>query len=110
MTAPPKVDGVPRPVRRSPREHVPSGTWPDADTDGDPAAWAAQGFCRQLAAAIGGRSLRDVEAATGVDHDTVARILRGDTWPDIATLARLEHGLGVDLWPGLTGFRPDVTQ
>ncbi|MEO6627003.1 MAG: helix-turn-helix transcriptional regulator [Aquihabitans sp.] len=89
-----------RPSRRSPRAHVVSGEWPEAQLDGDPAANAAQGFVARLAVAVGELSLRGVEAATGVDHDTVARILRGDTWPDIATVAHLEHGLNVDLWPG----------
>ncbi len=89
-----------RPRRPAPRAHVTSGDWPAAQLDGDPAAEAAQEFVVRLAAAAGERSLRGVEAATGVDHDTVARILRGDTWPDMATLAHLEHGLGADLWPG----------
>lgn len=77
-----------------------SGEWPAAKLDGDPAAEAAQQFVARLVAAAGTLSLRGVEAATGVDHDTVARILKGDVWPDIATVANLEHGLGVDLWPG----------
>jgi transcriptional regulator with XRE-family HTH domain len=79
---------------------VVSGEWPAAKLDGDPAAEAAQQFVARLARATGELSLRSVEAATGVDHDTVARILRGDTWPDIATVANLEHGLEADLWPG----------
>lgn len=89
-----------RPRRSAPRAHVVSGDWPTAQLDGDPAAEAAQEFTVRLAAAAGALSLRGVEAATGVDHDTVARILRGDTWPDIATVANLEHGLEADLWPG----------
>lgn len=89
-----------RPHRLPPRAHRVSGEWPTAQLDGDPAAEAAQEFVVRLAAAAGERSLRAVEAATGVDHDTVARILRGATWPDIATVANLEHGLKADLWPG----------
>lgn len=89
-----------RPYRLAPRAHVESGEWPAAQLDGDPAAQVAQRLASRLAAAVDGRSLRAVERATGVDHDTVARILRGDTWPDIATVAHLEHGLGADLWPG----------
>ncbi len=92
-----------RPSRKPPRDHVVSGDWPTAQLDGDPAAEAAQQFVARLAAAAAALSLRGVEAVTGVDHDTVARILRGDTWPDIATLANLEHGLAVDLWPGRIG-------
>lgn len=89
-----------RPRRRPPRAHVTSGDWPTAKLDGDAAAEAAQAFVVRLAAATGELSLRGVESATGVDHTTVARILSGDTWPDMATVAHLEHGLGADLWPG----------
>ncbi len=89
-----------RPRRPAPRAHVVSGDWPSAQLDGDQAAEAAQEFVVRLAAAAGELSLRGVEVATGVDHDTVARILRGDTWPDMATVAHLELGLGTDLWPG----------
>ena len=47
----------------------------------------------------GGRSGRSRERPAWTTN-TVARILRGETWPDIATVAHLEHGLGADLWPG----------
>ena len=90
---------MPRPRRRPPRAHVVGGEWPAAQLDGDAAAVAAQQFVANLAAATVGMSLRAVEAVTGVDHDTVARVLRGDTWPDMATVANLEHGLGKKLWP-----------
>lgn len=89
-----------RPSRPSPRAHVVSGEWPEAKLDGDPAAEVAQRLAARLKAAAGEMSLREVEAATGADHDTIARVLRGDTWPDIATVAHLEHGLSADLWPG----------
>ena len=28
------------------------------------------------------------------------RILAGEAWPDLATIAKIERGLGEDLWPG----------
>ncbi len=89
-----------RPRRRPPRAHVTLGDWPLAQLDGDAAAEAAQEFVVRLTAAAGEASLRGVEAATGVDHTTVARILSGETWPDMATVAHLERGLDADLWPG----------
>jgi transcriptional regulator with XRE-family HTH domain len=52
-----------------------------------------------LRAALNGMSLRQAQAVTGVDHTTIAAILNGTTWPDLHTLARLEHGFGADLWP-----------
>lgn len=44
-------------------------------------------------------SLRGVETETGVDHDTVRRIVAGQVWADTWTVARLEDGLHVQLWP-----------
>jgi transcriptional regulator with XRE-family HTH domain len=68
----------------------------------DPAAVVAQKLVLRLHVACEGLSLRDVERSTGIDHATVARVLAGETWPDLETIARLEHGLGVALWPDPT--------
>lgn len=54
---------------------------------------------RRLAAAVDGRSLRDVAAEADLDHTTLWAVLRGDRWPDLVTLAKLESALGVRLWP-----------
>jgi transcriptional regulator with XRE-family HTH domain len=45
-----------------------------------------------------GFSGRQTAALCGVDQRTVSRVLTGTSYPDIATLARLEAGLGVPLW------------
>jgi transcriptional regulator with XRE-family HTH domain len=47
-----------------------------------------------------GRSLRSVAEAAGIDHTTLLGLLRGRSWPDLVTIAKLEFGLGRDLWPG----------
>ena len=56
-------------------------------------------------------SLRAAKTATGVDHTTIAAILHGTVWPDLHTIARLEHGLATDLWPqgAATGTAPGGT-
>lgn len=51
-------------------------------------------------AAIGERSVRAAARDAGLDHTTLLSVLHGRSWPDLATVARLESGLGVDLWPG----------
>jgi len=56
-----------------------------------------------LRAALDGMSLRQANRLTGVDHTTIAAILNGTVWPDLHTLARLEHGLNARLWPHTTG-------
>jgi transcriptional regulator with XRE-family HTH domain len=54
---------------------------------------------------IGTRSIRSVAEVTGVDHTTLLGLLRGRSWPDLVTIARLEQGLAADLWPGRAGSR-----
>ena len=90
---------VARPHRKTPAEHFPDGAWPDGATD-DPAARVAAAFASRLRTAAAGRSYRQLEAVTGVDHTAIAKTLTGATWPDLATIAKLEHGLDTDLWPG----------
>ena len=90
---------VARPRRKTPAEHFAAGAWPDGTTD-DPAARAAAAFVSRLRTAAAGRSYRQLEAVTGVDHTAIAKTLAGATWPDLATIAKLEHGLDTDLWPG----------
>lgn len=86
-----------RPSRNLPN-HEAGSTWPDERLDDAPSEVARQ-LALNLRTAMGRRSTRGVRSATGVDHTTVADILKGTTWPDLNTIARLEHGLGVDLWP-----------
>ncbi len=76
-----------------------SPDWPEAPCD-DPAAEIARRLAARLRSALDGQSLRAAKAVTGVDHTTIAAILNGTTWPDLATIARLEAGLHTDLWPG----------
>lgn len=55
-----------------------------------------------LRKAIGDRSVREVGVTCGVAYNSVRSILFGAGWPDIRTVALLEAGLGVDLWPSGT--------
>jgi len=66
----------------------------------DPIGEVARQFALNLRRAIGDRSLRAAAQATGVDHSTIQAILQGRTWPDLFTMAKLENGLEIDLWPG----------
>jgi transcriptional regulator with XRE-family HTH domain len=61
----------------------------------------ARQFVLNLKAAIGDQSNRAVERLAGVNDDTIAAILQGETWPDLDIIARLEKAFGVVLWPGL---------
>ena len=92
----------PRPKRLTPGEYADSFPLEPID---DPAAEVARQLVLNLIAAIGARSLREVGVATGVDRTAVSELIAGRSWPDIATLARLEVGLGVALWPPFTRAR-----
>jgi hypothetical protein len=83
--------------RERPFQLVP-GPWPETPS-ADPIAELARRFSLNVAAAVGDRSLRSVSRITGVGHNTLANILAGRIWPDFATIARLELGLNVALWP-----------
>ncbi len=63
-----------------------------------PEAHLVAGIARRLRDTIGARSLRSVAAAAGVSVGTVSSLLSGRTWGDVVTVARLEQGLGVELW------------
>jgi len=86
-----------RPARPAPRELAEG--WPDSGST-DVVGEVARQFAVNVQAAIGDRSVRAVARDAGLDHTTLLAVLHGRSWPDLATVARLESGLGVDLWPG----------
>ena len=72
--------------------------WPDVPSD-DPVGEVARKFAINVRDAVGNRSLRSVAEASGLTHVTLLNILGGKVWPDLSTIALLENGLGVQLWP-----------
>jgi transcriptional regulator with XRE-family HTH domain len=89
---------MPRPTRTPPRSRTPD--WPSVPAV-DRSGEVARLFALNVKAAIGERSLRAAADVTGVDHSTILSILQGRVWPDLETIAKLEAGFGVVLWPGL---------
>ena len=87
-----------RDVQHAPRAYA-NGAWPHAPTSGPPEAEVARQIAMRLIDVIGDRSFRDVATIVGVSHTTLSAIAAGRRWPDIATVARLEHALECDLWP-----------
>lgn len=53
----------------------------------------------RLRDAVAGKRLRQIAAASGVPHSVIRDVLLGNTWPEADTIARLEDGLDVPLWP-----------
>ena len=90
-----------RTSRKTPVELAPA-PWPEVPSP-DPIGEVGRQIAIRLRAAIGTRTLRAVASSIGMNHSTLVGILDGTSWPDAETLARLEHGLGVDIWPGRQG-------
>ncbi len=89
-----------RPHRSHPRERV--ADWPNVPAV-EPAGEVARLFARNVQLAIGDRTLREASDMVGVHFSTLAKIVNGSVWPDLETIAKLEYGFGVDLWPGRAG-------
>lgn len=99
MLAAPYSYGMGRPARLLPAQ-LAGVPWPDVPAD-DPLAEVARQFVSNVRAAMDGRSIRAVAAECGIGNVTLSNVLAGKAWPDLATIARLERGLGAELWPGL---------
>jgi transcriptional regulator with XRE-family HTH domain len=85
----------------APAAYVAAGAWPYARLSGPRIAVYAQLFARRVAAAIDGRTLREVARAAGISHSTLLAVILGQRWPDMVTIARLEDSLETELWPGV---------
>ena len=94
----PYAEFMARTSRKTPVELAPA-PWPEVPSL-DPVGEVGRQISIRLRAAIGTRTLRAVASSIGMNHSTLVGILDGTSWPDAETLARLEHGLGVDIWPG----------
>jgi ribosome-binding protein aMBF1 (putative translation factor) len=86
-----------RPSRTPPWERTDS--WPETASS-DPSGETARRFALNVRDALGGLSLRAAQDKTGVDRATIHSIINGLAWPDLDTIAKLEHGFGITLWPG----------
>jgi len=89
---------MPRPTRATPEELAPA-PFPSERSE-DPAVEVARLFAIALKAQTDATSVRAVAEAAGLNHATLLAIIKGRTWPDMLTIAKLESSLGVDLWPG----------
>ncbi|MGV9383523.1 helix-turn-helix domain-containing protein [Nonomuraea sp. NPDC003707] len=89
---------------QAPNTYIARGDWPTADLvpDAPPGAHYAQEIARRLQAARGERGLSQQALAdmAGLGQRTISRVLYGDVYCDVATLARLETALQISLYPG----------
>ncbi|MFJ9521811.1 helix-turn-helix domain-containing protein [Kitasatospora sp. NPDC101801] len=93
---------------------------PPRDLTEDPEAWphlasadvgaeAVRVIAGRLARALAERrlSLRQAAAGSGVNRQVIADLLAGRSWPDVATVARLEAFTSTRLWPIGIGVERD---
>ncbi|WP_162794667.1 helix-turn-helix domain-containing protein [Nonomuraea lactucae] len=75
--------------------------WPHADLARHPAAAVVQAIAAALAGILAERrlSLLGLATASGVNRQSIADLLAGRSWPDVATIALLETALAARLWP-----------
>ncbi|MEU7026541.1 helix-turn-helix transcriptional regulator [Streptomyces sp. NPDC046275] len=87
---------------RKPVGYVLKGAWPGAVLDDHHGARVAQEVAARLRKVVDANGWSMVEAArrSGIDRLTITRVLAGEVWPDLLTVATLEKALDVDLWPG----------
>ncbi|MEN8649753.1 helix-turn-helix transcriptional regulator [Streptomyces sp. 21So2-11] len=78
------------------------GTWPRAVLDDHHGAQVAQEVAARLRKAIDARgwSIAEVSRRSDVARLTIMKVLAGEVWCDLLTIANLEKALDVDLWPG----------
>ncbi|MGW5396401.1 helix-turn-helix domain-containing protein [Streptomyces sp. NPDC003952] len=87
---------------RSPAAYQLKGTWPHAVLDDHHGARVAQEVASRLRRAIDARgwSIAEVSRRSGIARLTVTKVLGGEVWCDLLTIATLEKTFDVDLWPG----------
>jgi hypothetical protein len=81
-------------TERRPRNGVAVGEWPEDGLSADPATRYVQLVARGLARHLQSESLSSFSRAVGVSAMTVTAVRDGDRYPDLRTLARLEHAAG----------------
>jgi hypothetical protein len=84
-----------------PCEFVIGGAWPWASLADHHGARVAQRVARRLAEAMARQRLsaKRLGRISGVNRQTIANVLNGVVWPDLLTIANLEHALQERLWP-----------
>jgi hypothetical protein len=81
--------------RETPLELSPD--WPNEPSP-DHAGETARLITLGLLEAMNGRSIRSVAKAAELNEGTLRRLISGQSWPDVRTIARLERALDVKIY------------
>lgn len=84
-----------------PSQFLADGKWPDGSLDAEApvVAYYAAEISRRLRAALEGQLQKDVAESADLARSTLNDIVTGRQWPDVVTVAKLEHLLQKRLWP-----------
>jgi DNA (cytosine-5)-methyltransferase 1 len=96
------------PNDKQPSEHIAIGEWPDGvlDTVAPAEARYAQCMARALKSAAAKDSVRGIAHRAGLGDAVIRKIISGQTYPDLRTVARLEEAAGVALIPAWRERQP----
>lgn len=92
-----------------PSQFLADGQWPDGPLDAEApvvAHYAAE-ISRRLLAALEGHEQKAVAEDADLARSTLNDIVTGRRWPDVVTIAKLEHFLKERLWPEWTAGNVD---
>lgn len=51
-------------------------------------------IARSVVAALETRTMTDLAATADLAHSTLSKLVRGETWPDIQTITKIEDAIG----------------
>ena len=88
---------------KKPCEYVqPGASWPAGPLElqplPPPEARLVRGIAQKLEARDARKNVNKIAKSCGLTPQTIFNVLNGETWPDLATIARLEVHFRVRLW------------
>ena len=86
---------------KKPRDYVQRGAqWPTGPLEPNPPPEVrlVRGIVTKLEARNARKDIYETAKRCGLNPQTIYNVLDGKTWPDLATIARLEVHFGVRLW------------
>lgn len=90
----------PRPPRAFSTDTDP-GRWLDAPISDDAPrhATVTAEIARRVRTALADTTQEALAAEAGIAPSTISKLTRGEHWPDVQTISRLETAIGAALWP-----------
>ncbi len=78
-----------------------SGTWPDCDVQSVRHAYVARHVARTIRKQSQNLGMRELARRSDTSHTTIRRVVAGEIWPNLETIAKLEAAIDEKIWPDL---------